>query len=112
MPSVINAARNSSSSVFDLVGSIATTATKGVESLSLTLDAAHLKARELHSSVQANVATSMVHNDELAIDEAALRVLEHRSKIAKMLNAKFNLVEEFTKLRGEMRQALDQERNP
>lgn len=71
MASVIASARRSTTSAFDLVTSTALTLNQTVAVASLSIDALHAKAKQMHRSVVRNCAFDMELSDRRELIQAA-----------------------------------------
>jgi hypothetical protein len=111
MASVINSARTSTSSVFDLIGSTADAANKLIGSAALAADTLHLKARSLHGSVRTSTIIDMSLSRKREIMNAAreyVDLLEENYRYVTGLD-NFNRSEQTETIILEMEAALDLE---
>lgn len=111
MASVINSARTSTASVFDLIGDTANAASKLISSAALSADALHLKARVLHSDIRTNSVIEMSLSRRKAIMNSArayVDLLEENYRYVTGLD-NFNRSEQTETIILEMEAALDLE---
>ena len=112
MASVIASARRSTASVFDVVTDVSTAASRTLASATLAADTLHLKARELHNSVQARTISNMVITDRREIMLAAKDYVDLLEEMHRELypNQQFDRATQTSAIITEMTKALEEER--
>lgn len=86
MASIIASARRSTASTFDLVTHTATTLSQTIEVASLSVDALHHKAKQMHRSVVRNCAFDMELSDRRELIQAAADHVDFLEDIFKRTN--------------------------